>query len=147
MKKTILISLLFSILLTACSSSNLIVSDGINLNNYDYIVFREYSTGDRKYDDVMMLVQNEIAQTRLNVISPYNLSQYGTNVLTPNIHVISEEWDEDKTFITITFYDYYTNQAVAVIKSRGTGISISQSQGIAIGAIRKKLHNTFGNKE
>lgn len=146
MKKIILTSILFSILLTACSSSNLIVSDGINLNNYDYILFREYSTGDRKYDDVMMLVQNDIAQTRLDVVSPYNLSQYETNVLTPNIHVITEEWDEDKTYITITFYDYYTNQAVAVIKSTGTGLSISQSQDIAIGAIRKKLHDTFGKK-
>lgn len=53
--------------------------------------------------------------------------------LTPNIHVTSEKWDGGHTYITVTFYDHGTNQSIAVVKSSGIGMSISQDQNIALG--------------
>jgi hypothetical protein len=68
-------------------------------------------------------------------------------VLTPHINVKSEKWDGGHTYITITFYDYYTNQAVLVVKSSGIGMTVSHDQDIALGAIRKELQKVFGKKE
>lgn len=39
------------------------------------------------------------------------------------------------------------NQSVVVLKSSGIGLTISQDQNIALGAIRKKLKKVFGNKK
>ena len=52
-----------------------------------------------------------------------------------HINVKSEKWDSGHSYITITFYDRYTDQSVAVVKSSGIGLSILQDQKLAIGAI------------
>lgn len=41
------------------------------------------------------------------------------------------------------FYDYDTNQSIAVIKSSGIGWSISQDQKLAYKAIKKELDKVF----
>ena len=147
-KAIVFISFIFSILLiTSCSSSKAVVSSGADLSKYKYVVFGKESTGDRELDDVMMMVQNEIVNTKLNIVSSYNLSSAGMYVLTPHINVKSEKWDGGHTYITITFYDYYTNQAVLVVKSSGIGMTVSHDQDIALGAIRKELQKVFGKKE
>ncbi|WP_289688089.1 MULTISPECIES: hypothetical protein [Pseudomonadati] len=43
-------------------------------------------------------------------------------------------------------YDYNANQSIAVIKSSGIGVTISQEQNMALGAIRKELKKSFGDK-
>lgn len=134
---------------TSCSSSaKLVVSNNANLSKYKYVSFGKEQSGDRELDDVMMLVQNEIANTKLQPISlTYAPDDYWGYTLTPHINVKSEKWDGGHTYITITFYDLLTDQSVAVIKSSGIGLSISQDQKLALGAIRKKLQSVFGKKE
>ena len=131
------------IILQACSTSKAVISHGIDLSKYSYVVFGKESTGDRELDDIVMAVQNEIADTKLRVISEQDgLAKIalGEFVLSPNIHVSTEKWDGGH-------YDYNTNQSVVVLKSSGIGLTISQDQNIALGAIRKKLKKVFGNKE
>lgn len=139
----------FSMMFSSCSSSaNLVVSNGANILKYKYVSFGKEQTGDRELDDVMLLVQNEIANTKLQPISlTYAPDDYLGYTLTPHINVKSEKWDGGHTYITITFYDLYTDQSVAVIKSSGIGLSISQDQKLALEAIRKKLQAVFGKKE
>ena len=140
---------LLSMMFTSCSSSaKLVVSNGTNISKYKYVNFGKEQTGDRELDDVMLLVQNEIANTKLQPISlTYAPDDYLGYTLTPHINVKSEKWDGGHTYITITFYDLYTDQSVAVDKSSGIGLSISQDQKLALGAIRKKLQTVFGKKE
>ena len=149
MKKLVIIfTFVLTILLFAtCSSSKVVLSTGIDLSQYQHVVFGAETTGDRDLDDIMMMVQNEIANTGLNVVSKYNLSSVGMYVLTPHINIKSEKWDGGHTYITVTFYDYYTNQAVVVVKSSGIGMSVSHDQDIAFDAIKKKLQSVFGTKE
>ncbi len=138
------------IILQACSTSKAIISHGIDLSKYSYVVFGNETTGDRVLDDIVMSVQNEIADTKLEVVSARDglvKIANGEPVLSPNIHVSTEKWDGGHTYITITFYDYDTNQSVAVLKSSGIGMTISHDQNIALGAIRKKLKKIFGNKQ
>ena len=138
------------IILQACSTSKAVISHGINLAKYSYVVFGKESTGDRELDDIVIAVQNEIADTKLQVISEQDgLAKIalGESVLSPNIHVSTEKWDGGHTYITITFYDYDTNQSIIVIKSSGIGLTISHDQNIAISAIRKKLKEVFGDKQ
>ncbi len=139
----------FTITFSSCSSSaNLVVSNGVNLAEYKYVSFGKEQTGDRSLDDIMMLVQNEIANTRLQPISlSYAPDDYWGKTLSTNIHITSEKWDGGHTYITITFYDLLTDQSVAVIKSSGIGLSISQDQELALEAISKKLQSVFGKKE
>lgn len=138
-----------AIILTSCSSkANLVVSNGVNISKYKYVSFGKEQSGDRELDDVMLLVQNEIANTKLQPISlTYSPDDYLGYTLTPHINVKSEKWDGGHTYITITFYDLLTDQSIAVIKSSGIGLSISQDQKLALGAIRKKLQSVFGKKE
>jgi len=134
----------------SCSTSKAVISHGSNLDKYSYVVFGTEPTGDRELDDVVMAVQNEIAATKLTVVSAQaGLAKItlGESVLSPSIHVSTEKWDGGHTYITITFYDYNTNQSLIVLKSSGIGLSISQDQNIAIRAIRKKLKKVFGKKE
>lgn len=140
---------IFAVSSTSCSSSaKLVVSNNANLSKYKYVSFGKEQSGDRELDDVMMLVQNEIANTNLQPISlTYAPDDYLGYTLTPHINVKSEKWDGGHTYITITFYDLLTDQSVAVIKSSGIGMSISQDQKLALGAIRKKLQSVFGKKE
>ena len=129
------------ILFNSCSSSNAVVSHGSDLSKYKYVVFGKESTGDRELDDMIMLIQNEIAN-RLQVISAQKgleLLNLGELILSPNINVKSEKWDGGHTYITINFHDYDTSQSIAVIKSSGIGLTISHDQKIALNAIRKKL--------
>lgn len=143
------ILMVLSIASNSCSSSaNLVVSNGVTLSKYKYVSFGKVQTGDRGLDDVMMQVQNEIANTRLQPVSAsYVLDDYMGKTLTPNIHITSERWDGGHTYITITFYDLQTDQSVAVVKSSGIGMSISQDKKLALKAIRKELQSTFGKKE
>lgn len=129
------------ILFNACSSSNAVVSHGSDLSKYKYVVFGKESTGDRELDDMVLLIQNEIAN-RFQVVSAQKgleLLNLGESILSPNINVKSEKWDGGHTYITINFHDYDTNQSIAVIKSSGIGLTISHDQKIALNAIRKKL--------
>lgn len=144
-----LLLLMAAFSMVSCSSSaKLVVSNGANISKYKYVSFGKEQTGDRELDDVMLLVQNEIASTKLKPISlTYAPDDYLGYTLTPHINVKSEKWDGGHTYITITFYDLYTDQSVAVIKSSGIGLSISQDQKLALGAIRKKLQAVFGKKE
>ncbi len=139
----------FAVSTTSCSSSaKLVVSNSANLSKYKYVSFGKEQSGDRELDDVMMLVQNEIANTKLQPIYlAYAPDDYLGYTLTPHINVKSEKWDGGHTYITITFYDLLTDQSVAVIKSSGIGLSISQDQKLALGAIRKKLQSVFGKQE
>jgi hypothetical protein len=129
------------VLLNSCSSSNAVVSHGSDLSKYKYVVFGKESTGDRELDDMIMLIQNEIAN-RFQVVSAQKgleLLNLGESILSPNINVKSEKWDGGHTYITINFHDYDTSQSIAVIKSSGIGLTISHDQKIALNAIRKKL--------
>ncbi|WP_290067738.1 hypothetical protein [Muribaculum intestinale] len=138
------------IILQACSTSKSIISHGIDLSKYSYVVFGKESIGDRELDDIVMAVQNEIANTKLDVISEQDglaKMAVGEFVLSPNIHISRKKLDTGmQTYITITFYDYNTNQSIAVIKSSGIGVTISQEQNMALGAIRKELKKSFGDK-
>ena len=118
----------------------------MNISKYKYVIFGKETTGDRELDDVVMSVQNQIAETDLTVLSTSNtlkIFECSDSILTPNIHVTSEKWDGGHTYITVTFYDYNTNQSVAVIKSSGIGMTVSHDQSIALSAIRKKLNKLF----
>ena len=82
----------------------------------------------------------------VTVLSPSNtlkIFECSDSILSPNIHVTSEKWDGGHTYITVTFYDYNTNQSVAVIKSSGIGMTVSHDQNIALSAIRKKINKLF----
>ena len=138
------------IILQACSTSKSVISHGIDLSKYSYVVFGKESIGDRELDDIVMAVQNEIVNIKLDVISEQDglaKMAVGEFVLSPNIHISRKKLDTGmQTYITITFYDYNTNQSIAVIKSSGIGVTISQEQNMALGAIRKELKKSFGDK-
>lgn len=135
---------------SSCATSKAITSyNANNISKYSYVVFGNNSSGDRELDYILMMVQNEIAQTRLQVLSSQEglvKIEEGQYVLSPNIHVTSEKWDGGHTYITITFYDYDTNQSVIVLNSSGIGLTISHDQNIAIKAIRKELKKVFGER-
>lgn len=146
-----LIFSIFSVICTSCSSSaSIVVSSGADLSKYKYkyVVFGKESTGDGELSDIIMLVENEISNTKLQPISlRYAPDDYLEYTLTPDIHVTSEKWDGGYTYITITFSDIFTGQNVAVIKSRGIGLTVSHDQKLALNAIREKLQNIFGKKD
>ena len=131
--------------MNSCSSSNAVVSHDSDLFKYKYVVFGKETTGDRELDDMLMLIQNEIAN-KFQVVSTQkglDLLNLGEFVLSPSINIKSEKWDGGHTYITINFYDYDTNQSIAVIKSSGIGLTVSHDQKIALNAIRKKLNKIF----
>jgi len=142
----LIIPIIIISLITSCSSSKIVLSNNVNIDKYKYVVFGNKSSGDRELDDVMMAVQNQIAETNLIVLSSSDASKilkYSGSILTPNIHVTSEKWDGGHTYITVSFYDYDNSQCVAVVKGSGIGMSISQDQNIALRAIKKKLNKLF----
>ncbi|HPW72247.1 MAG: hypothetical protein PHX08_25250 [Lachnospiraceae bacterium] len=133
-------------LMTSCASGKIVLSNDANISKYKYVIFGKETSGDRELDDVVMSVQNQIAETNLIVLSPSNtlkIFECSDSILSPNIHVTSEKWDGGHTYITVTFYDYNTNQSVAVIKSSGIGMTVSHDQSIALSAIRKKINKLF----
>ena len=107
-------------LMTSCASSRIVLSSNADVSKYKYVIFGSESSGDRELDDIIMAVQNQIAETNLKVLSTSNIS-----------------------YITVTFYDYNNNQRIAVVKSSGIGMTVSHDQNIALGAIRKKLDKLF----
>ena len=142
----LLVFIAIMITLQACSTSRSVISHGVDLSKYSYVVFGTESSGDRELDDIIMAVQNQIAETNLKVLSTSNVSKVlecSDSILTPNIHVTSEKWDGGHTYITVTFYDYNNNQRIAVVKSSGIGMTVSHDQNIALGAIRKELDKLF----
>lgn len=133
-------------LMASCASSKIVLSNNIDISKYKYVIFGSESSGDRELDDVVMAVQNQIAETNLKVLSASNIPKVlecSNSILTPNIHVTSEKWDGGHTYITVTFYDYTNNQRIAVVKSSGIGMTVSHDQDIALSAIRKKLNKLF----
>lgn len=148
MRKAILfVTIVINLILTSsCSSSKAVISHEVDLAKYEYVVFGNETSGDKALDDIIMLVENEITNTRLQVVSAsqgLQLINQGKFVLSPNINVKTQYWDGGHTYITISFYDYNTNQRIAVLKSSGIGLSISQDQNIALNAIKKKLQKVF----
>lgn len=141
-----MIAVIILILMTSCAAGKIVLSNNADIDRYKYVVFGDETSGDRELDDVILEVQNQIAETNLKVLSNSEISKVlaGSNViLTPHIHVTSEKWDGGHTYITVTFYDYNDKQCVAVVKSSGIGISVSQDQEIALSALRKKLDELF----
>ena len=65
------------------------------------------------------------------------------SILSPNIHVTSEKWDGGHTYITVTFYDYNTNQSIAVIKSSCIVLTVSHDVSIALIELSKKIIKLF----
>lgn len=137
----------FISLMMSCASSKsaTTISNGITLSDYKYIVFGSENDGDAELADILMIVQNELSE-KLTVVSPTNATAIisnGGKVLSPRISVKSEKWDGGHTYISISFFDYATNQSVAVVKSSGIGLSISHDQKLALSAIKKELNKTF----
>lgn len=138
---------LISLLIVSCASSQstTTIAKGNNVSNYKYVVFGSEDEGDAELADILMMVQNDISE-KLQVVSPEKariLIRQGERVLSPRINVKTEKWDGGHTYISISFYDYDTNQSVAVVKSSGIGLSISQDQELAYKAIKKELDKTF----
>lgn len=138
---------LISLLIVSCASSQstTTIAKGNNVSNYKYVVFGSEDEGDAELADILMMVQNDISE-KLQVVSPEKariLIRQGERVLSPRINVKTEKWDGGHTYISISFYDYDTNQSVAVVKSSGIGLSISQDQKLAYKAIKKELDKTF----
>ncbi len=148
MKKILyVIALILTLNLGSCASSKstTTTSNGISLSDYKYIVFGKEDDGDAELADILMMVQNELSD-KLIVLSPVRASSLlaqGEKILSPRISVKSEKWDGGHTYISISFYDYDTNQSVAVVKSSGIGLSVSHDQQLAFSAIKKELNKVF----
>ena len=143
----LLVVSVFSMFLISCASSKstTTIANGSDLSKYKDGVFGNGDEGDAELSDILMLVQNDISQ-RLKVVTPENASNLireGKGVLSPKISVKTEKWDGGHTYITISFYDYSTNQSVAVVKSSGIGLTISHDQKLAYKALKKELDKTF----
>ena len=59
-------------LMTSCASGKIVLSNDANISKYKYVIFGKETSGDRELDDVVMSVQNQIAETNLTVLSPSN---------------------------------------------------------------------------
>lgn len=129
----------------SCASSKVVLSNNVNMAKYKYVIFGNEESGDRELDDVVMSVQNLIASTNLKILSPTSMKKIvcADSILTPNIHVSSEKWDGGHTYITVTFYDFNSNQRIAVVKSSGIGMTINHDQNIALNAIKKEFDKLF----
>lgn len=138
---------IISLLVVSCASSkgSTTLANGSDISKYKYVVFNSDGEGAAELADIIMKVQNDISE-KLQVVSSEKalaLIFQGESVLSPRINVKTETWDGGHTYITISFYDFDTNQSVAVIKSSGIGLSISQDQELAYKAIKKELDKTF----
>ena len=129
----------------ASSKSTSTVLNGTDLSKYKYVVFGANSDGDAELEDIVMMVQNEISE-KLHVVSAekaISLLSLGEKVVSPKINVKTEKWEGGQTYISVNFYDYDTNQSIAVVKSSGIGWTISQDQELAYKAIKKELNKFF----
>lgn len=148
MKKVYCIVLLIvCTVIASCASSQSVKTtvNGKDISQYKYVVFGSDDEGDAELADIIMMVQNDISE-KYQVVSPEkarDLIYQGENVLSPRINVKTEKWDGGHTYISISFYDYDTNQSLAVVKSSGIGLSITQDQKLAYEAIKKELDKAF----
>lgn len=139
---------ILSLTLVSCASSQstTTVSNGINITDYKHVVYGDDDKdGAAELTDILLLVQNELSG-KMSVVSAneaIRLIDAGEKVISPRINVKSEKWDGGHTYITISFYDFNTNQLVAVVKSSGIGLSIAQDQKLALSAIKKELNKVF----
>ena len=136
-----------SLLFASCISSKgtTTIAKGNDISKYKYVVFGGEDEGDAELADILMMVQNDISE-KLQVVSSAkarSLIRQGEHVLSPRINIKTEKWDGGHTYISISFYDFDTNQSVAVVKSSGIGFSISQDQKLAHKALRKELDKIF----
>ena len=61
------------VLMTSCASGKIVLSNDVNISKYKYVIFGKETSGDRELDDVVMSVQNQIAETNLIVLSSSNI--------------------------------------------------------------------------
>ena len=148
MKKYLFVLVTFiSFILFSCASSDSLttIAKRIDLSKYKYVVFGSGDKGDAELADILMMLENDISE-KLQVVSSkkaISLIYQGEKVLTPRINIKSEKWEGGHTYISISFYDYDTNQSVAVVKSSGIGMSVLDDQILAYKAIKKELDKTF----
>lgn len=134
-------------IMASCATSNTTttIAHGHKISDYKYVVFGKEGDGDAELDDILMMVQNQIAEN-LQVVSSdraNSLVSSGENVLTPRINVKSEKWDGGMTYISVSLIDYYTQQSIAVVKSSGIGLTVAHDQRLAYKAIEKELNKVF----
>lgn len=142
----IVIVISFALVSCASSKSTTTISDGFNITDYKHVVYGDDDKeGDAELADILLLVQNELSRKMLAVSASDALQLINSDkkVISPRINVKSEKWGGGHTYITISFYDFKTNQLVAVIKSSGIGLTISQDQKVAFSAIKKELNKVF----
>lgn len=63
-------------LVTSCASGKIVLSNDADISKYKYVIFGKETSGDRELDDVVMSVQNQIAETNLTVLSPSNTLKF-----------------------------------------------------------------------
>ena len=106
-------------LMTSCASSKIVLSSNADVSKYKYVIFGSESSGDRELDDIVMAVQNQIAETNLKVLSASDILKVlecSDSILTPNIHVTSEKWDGGYTYII-----YHSNAIMVSCRSFSDG--------------------------
>ena len=54
---------IITVLITSCATGKIVLSNNANINKYKYVIFGYETSGDRELDDVVMSVQNQIAET------------------------------------------------------------------------------------
>ena len=57
------------ITISSCATSRAVVSNSVDISRYDYVTFGDETTGDRSLNDIVLLVHNEITDTRLKGVS------------------------------------------------------------------------------
>ena len=143
-------SLLFMSLLESCATSNATttMSNGESFSKYQYVVFGDLGNGDAELSDILLEARNEIGCyfKEVDGNNALDLLQKGKDVLSPQISVKTETRDGGYTYITINFFDYLTNKLVAVIKSKGRGLTIEEDQMFALEALRTELKKMNATK-
>ena len=54
---------IITVLITSCATGKIVLSNNANINKYKDVIFGYETSGDRELDDVVMSVQNQIAET------------------------------------------------------------------------------------
>ena len=143
----ICVLLLFSTLMVGCATSNATTtfSNGETFSNYQYVVFGGLGNGAAELSDILLEAKNEIGFYFKEVDSDeaYALVKKGEKVLSPQINAKTETWDGGYTYITVNFFDYYNNKLIAVVKSKGRGLTIKEDQTLALEALKKELRKRF----
>ena len=138
----ILITIVSVFVSCASSKNTTSVLSGTDISKYKYVVFGTGVEGDAELEDILMMVQNDISE-KLQVVSAEKaktLIAFGEKVASPKINI---KTNDSHTCISIIFYDYDTDQSIAVVKSKGIGLTISQDKKLAYKAIKKELNKVF----